>query len=411
MAGPSDYTPVIRELWPQSRIEQRFFKNSPVLAKMPRSKDFAEVTKHIAVKYGIPQGGSHTASTAIAQGAAAASKFSGFSVTIAEDFQVGTLDDLTLERGKVKKAAIVDALESEIGGMIDNLSARMSFEIHRSGAAARGRVGTSGITTSALTLATKSDVYNFEVGQQIVISDTETGALRDSGDYVTIIAINPVTGVLTGDSSWATTISGATDADYLFVRGDSANGGSVLGLRGLAAWNPYSTPAALFGVTRTTHRDRLAGISYDGSGQTSVKQAVLKLCTQIHLASRGMASGGTVILHPNNYDSLLIDLQSAVRYTESGSTVAGVYFKGVTLSTALGELDVLPDPYAPEGYARVVNFEHFKLDGLGEMPHIVQNDGQRVTRQASAFGVEFRAVWRAQAVCEAPITMGVALLP
>lgn len=410
MAGPSDYTPVIRELWPQSRIEQRFFKNSPVLAKMPRSKDFAEVTKHIAVKYGIPQGGSHTAATAIAQGAAAASKFSGFSVTIAEDFQVGTLDDLTLERGKVKKAAIVDALESEIGGMIDNLSSRMSFEIHRSGAAARGRVGTSGLSTTALTLATLSDVYNFEVGQQICLSDTETGALRDSGDYVTITAINPATGVLTADANWSA-ISGAADADYLFVRGDSANGGSVLGLRGLAAWNPYGTPAALFGVTRTTHRDRLAGISYDGSGQTSVKQATLKLCTKIHLASRGMAHGGTVILHPNNYDSLLIDLQSAVRYTESGSTVAGVFFKGVTLSTALGELEVLPDPYAPEGYVRVVNFDHFKLDGLGEMPHIVQNDGQRVTRQSSAFGVEFRAVWRAQAVCEAPITMGVALLP
>lgn len=411
MAGPSDYTPVIRELWPQSRIEQRFFKNSPVLANMARSTDFAEVTKHIAVKYGIPQAGSHTAATAISLGASAASKFSGFAVTIAEDFQVGTLDDLTLERGKVKKAAIVDALESEIGGMIDNLSARMSFEIHRSGSAARGRVGTSGISSASLTLATLSDVYNFEVGQQIVVSDTETGSLRDSGDYVTITAINPETGVLTGDGNWSSVISGATDGDYLFLRGDAPNGGSVLGLRGLAAWNPYGTPAALFGVTRTTHRDRLAGISYNGSGQTSVKQAILKLCTKIHLASRGMASGGTVILHPNNYDSLLIDLQGAVRYVDSASKVANVYFKGVTLSTALGDLDVLPDPYAPEGYARVVNFDHFKLEGLNEMPHIVQNDGQRVTRQASAFGVEFRAVWRAQAVSEAPITMGVALLP
>lgn len=419
MSAASDFNPVIRVLFPQTRVDQRFFAQSPVLANMERSKDFAERTKYIAVQRGIPQGGSHTAATALDSTVkgVTGSKFESFAVTIAEDFQAGTIDDLTMERGKVNKAALVDALEKEIGGMIDNLAARASFEIHRSGTNARGRVGTSGISTTSLTLATRTDVYNFEVGMQICLSDTETGALRDTADYITIIAINPATGVLTGDAAW-TNISGATDADYLFARGDAPNNtGSILGLVGLGGWNPYATPGALFGVTRTTHAERLAGIRYSGASDTTVKKAIRRLATQIFLASRGAAANKShnnvkVILHPDDLDSLIIDLQSAVRYVDkSSSKIDGVFFSGCVITTQLGDLECLPDPYAPAGYARIVNFDHFMLDGLGEVPHIVQNDGLKTLRASASFGQEFRAVWRAQAVCDMPVTMGVALLP
>lgn len=417
MSAASDFNPVIRVLFPQTRVDQRFFAQSPVLANMERSKDFAERTKYIAVQRGIPQGGSHTAATALDSTVkgVTGSKFESFAVTIAEDFQAGTIDDLTMERGKVNKAALVDALEKEIGGMIDNLAARASFEIHRSGTNARGRRGS--VSSADLTLATRTDVYNFEVGMQICAAETETGELRDSGDYVTILGINPATGVLTADANWSA-IDSMANSDYLFVRGDAPNNtGSILGLVGLGGWNPYATPGALFGVTRTTHADRLAGIRYSGASDTTVKKAIRRLATQIFLASRGAAANKShnnvkVILHPDDLDSLIIDLQTAVRYVDkSPGKIDGVFFSGVVLTTQLGDLECLPDPYAPAGYARIVNFDHFKLDGLGEVPHIVQNDGLKTLRASASFGQEFRAVWRAQAVCDMPVTMGVCLLP
>lgn len=416
MATTTDYSPVIKEVWSPERVEQMFYKNSPVLANLDRTTDFADLYDHVVVQYGLPQGASHTSSTVLAasQLGVNATKFAKFDVAINEDFAAGTLDDLTLARGKHKPSVLVDAVEKEIGGMIENLSARMSFEVHRDGSAARGRAkSSSAISGTALILSQQSDIYNFEVGMQIQLSDSTTGSLRDSGDYVTITAINPETYTLTADANWSN-ISGATDSDYLFVRGDAANGSSTVGFKGLGAWNPYGTPSSLWGVTRTTHRDRLAGISYNGSGDSTKKAAMLKLATKMHLAGRGVNSNNRNvkgILHPNDIDSIAIDLQSAVRYVKSESKVAGVYFDGIEIQTSLGLIELLSDPYAPEGYGRIVNFDHFKWKGLDEAPHIVQSDGNRMLRQSAAFGVEFRAVTRGQFVDTAPITLGVALLP
>lgn len=413
MAANSDFTPVIREIWPQKRVDQRFFEKSPVLANCKKSTDFAEITKHVVVHYGFSQGASHTASTVLAASQLGVNgpKFADFAVTIAEDFAAETIPDLAVERGKHNHAALVDTLDKTIEGVIDNLSARASFEIHRSGTNRRGVRGS--VSSADLTLATLSDVYNFEVGMQVVAAETETGALRDSGDYVTITGINPATGVLTADGNWSG-IASMADGDSLFARGDAPNNtGTILGLAGLGAWNPYGTPAALYGVTRTAHADRLAGIRYSGASDTTVQKALKRLATKMHMASRGANIGKNLkaILHPEDFDSLTIDLQSAVRYIKSESRTANVYFDGVMLQTALGSIEVLSDPYATKGYGRIINFDHLELAGLGAVPHIVQGDGLSTLRQASAFGQEFRAVWRAQLVCDAPITMGVCLLP
>lgn len=419
MAANSDFTPVIREIWPQKRVDQKFFEKSPLLAFAKKSKDFAESVKHVAVHYGVSQGASHDSSVVLNANQLGVNgpKYADFQVTIAEDFAAETIPDLTIERGKHNHAALVDTLDKTIEGVIDNLSARASFEIHRSGSNFRGRVGTSGISTTSLTLATPSDIYNFEVGMQVQIAQTETGALRNSGNYATITGINHATYTLTTGSNWTSQISGATDGDYIFVRGDAPNNtGSILGLLGIGAWNPYGTPSSLFNVARTTHRDRLAGISYDGSGDSTVEKAVRKLATKMQLSARGAGMGKNtkVLMHPNDFDTLVISLQGSgggARYYPTESPVANVYFDAVKIQTALGLLDVIADPFMPEDYARIVNFDHFELAGLGEVPHIVQGDGLTTLRQSAAFGQEFRCVWRAQCVVDMPITMGVCLLP
>lgn len=414
MSAIGDFTPITRELWPQKKIEQKFFGESPVLANCKRSEDFAEIYKHIIVKYGVSQGASHTASLVLdsTQLGASGPKFADFAVPLIEDFHAETIPDLAVERGEFSHATLVKTLDDTMNGVIMTLAGRASFEVHRGGTNRRGVRGS--VSSANLTLATLSDAYNFEIGDKVVAAETETGALRDTGDYVTIIGINYSTGVLTADGNWSG-IASMADGDSLFIRGDAPNTGSNLGMWGLGAWNPYGTPAALGGVTRTTHRERLAGISYDGSSDSTVQKAMKKLANKMFLARKGngMGTGKNLkgILHPNDYDALTTDLQTAVRYIDSKSRVADVYFKGVVLQTALGEIEILMDPYAQEDYGRIVDFDQLEFATLKKAPRIVETDGQKTTRQAAAFGQEMRAVWKGNLITEHPVCHGVCLLP
>ncbi|TXH54798.1 MAG: hypothetical protein E6Q97_10090 [Desulfurellales bacterium] len=413
MSVIGDYSAVTREIWPQKRIEQRFYQESPVLANCKRTENFAEKFKNITVQYGFAQGASHTASVVLGSSTLGVNgpKYAEFQVPLIEDFHADTIPDTAVERGKFNHASLVDNVEKMVEGIVSTLAGRASFEAHRGATGRRGVRGS--VSSDVLTLATASDVYNFEVGQQIVAAQTETGVLRDSGDHVTLIAVDPVAGTLTADANWSN-IASMADGDSLFVRGDAANNtGTNLGMWGLGAWNPYGTPAALGGVTRTANRDRLAGISLNASALSTKQRALKALANKMFLARKGKGISRDIkaILHPNDFDSLTTDLQSAVRYINFDSKAQNVYFEGVVIQTALGAIPVLQDPYAVEGYGRIIDFAELEFSTLMKAPRIVENDGLKMLRQSAAFGQEMRGVWKGNLVTENPITMGVCLLP
>ena len=407
----TNYDAVVRELWPQRRINNMTYETSAYWAMVKKDPTFTEKIRHIAFGYGNPQG--RSADFATAQANAGNSQLGEFQVTRVSDYAVGIVDGETLETTKDNKAAIVSAIEQETSGALEELGNTLSFDLWRSGTGSRGTVGTSGISTTTLTLADSDDVVNFEVGMEVVLASSETGALRDSGNSATITEVDFDNGQLVTDSNWTTQISGATDGDHIFVEGDAAAGGSIVKVSGVEAWIPTSTPSstAFFGLDRTTHPTRMAGIRYDGSSDGTIKEAIKKLHARIAAWSGNKARPTDVFMHPEDLDNLDIELGTDRRYARVDVKDADVGFDAITFHTPAGAVRVIQDRYVKKGYAWSLDMRTWTFGSVMGVPRIIQHDGNRMLRQSSADGVEFRAVYRGQLYCNAPGYNGVVTLP
>jgi hypothetical protein len=381
-----------------------------MLAMLQSKKDFAEKVRHIALQYGLPQGRSATFADAQLYKTRAA-KFEDFGITIVSDYALGTLDGLTLERTQHSKAALVNALEREVGGALKELANTLSHDIYRNGEGIRGVVA-SGETTATITLTNREDVYNFEVGMQVE-ADTGVGTTVHTGS-AEIIGIDPDAGTLTTTAAWDSLITTPIVAgDNLFVSGDAREAGALKKVSGFDAWNPYAAPAAtaFFGVDRTAHNERLAGVRLDGSAEADIKTAITKLLTRIRLSGGRAAKPDYIVLHPEDLESLLIDLQGDRTYEKVDVPDANVSFDAVTFASPVGRMKVIEDKYMTKGYARALQMDTWTFHTLNDWPRIIQHDGKRTQREGTSDGVEFRAVYRGQLACDAPNYNGIVLLP
>lgn len=401
---------VVRELWPQQRVNNLTYQASAFWGMVGKDPKFTEKKRHIALRYGNPQGRSATFSTA--QTNATASKFDDFEITRISDYAVGTIDGETLEATEDNKAALVDALETETEGALDELANTLSFDLWKAGSGSRGRVATSGITTTSLTLATRDDVVNFEVNMEVVVGSSETAAVRSGS--ATITGIDYDNGKLTTDSNWTSQISGATDADYIFVQGDAQNGGSaVKKVSGVSAWIPTSAPSAttFFGIDRTAHNIRLGGVRHDGSGDGTIKEALKNLAAKIRFYGGRRAKPDVVFLNTMDLNKLDLELGNERRYERIDVKDADVGYDAITFHTPAGVVRAVEDRYVPQGYAWMLMMSTWEFASLKAAPRMIRHDGLNVARQSSADGVEYRAVYRGQLSCDAPGWNGVATLP
>ena len=409
----TNYDAVVRELWPQRRINNMTYETSAFWAMVKKDTSFTEKIRHIAFGYGNPQG--RSADFATAQANAGNSQLGEFQVTRVSDYAVGIVDGETLETTKDNKAAIVSAIEQETSGALEELGNTLSFDLWRSGTGARGQVGTSGISTTTLTLADPDDVVNFEVGMEVVAAATETGAVRTGSATITEVDFD--NGQLVTDSNWTSQITGGggiADDDYIFVEGDAQNGGSsAVKVSGVQGWIPTSNPTSttFFGLNRTTHPTRMAGIRYDGSSDGTLKEAIKKLHSRIAAWSGNKARPTDVFMHPEDLDNLDIELGSDRRFARVDVKDADVGFDAITFHTPAGAVRVIQDRYVKKGYAWSLDMRTWTFGSVMGVPRIIQHDGNRMLRQSAADGVEFRAVYRGQLYCNAPGYNGVVTLP
>lgn len=395
------YDAVIRELWPQARINNVCFDDAPFLGMVPKKTDFDEKIRHIALQYGPPTGRSAGFSTA--QGNAGSSKFKDFDMTRVSDYGVGTIDGETLEATKSKKAAIVSTLENEIKGVMSELSRSMHKHLYRNGTGSLAQAGT--ISTVTLTLSNIEDIVNFEVGQELVASTADGGTLRSGS--ATITGVDRDLGTLTTDSNWTSQITSFVITDFMYIEGDAAATGDSKMISGLDAWLPAAPPTstAFFGVDRTDDVVRLGGVRYDGSSDGSIKECLMQAAARLRREGKG-ARPDVGLINPQDLGDLLVELEGSVeRGNVPGKLAAGKAsfgFDSVVLKTTAGSIDLVADYECPRGVAYLLRMDTWCLATLGAAPRIIEHDGLRVQRQAAADGVEFRAVYRGNLYCDAP---------
>jgi hypothetical protein len=154
-----------------------------------------------------------------------------------------------------------------------------------------------------------------------------------------------------------------------FQPNGSTGTNSLLKLAGLAAWLPLAGPPntdTFFGVNRNLDVQRLAGVTFDGSG-LSLEEALLQGTGRIALNGGRVDTG---ICSYSTYTSLIISLGSKVQYIDE--KIGEIGFRGVQVNGANTVMSVFPDRNCPDGVIYCLEMDSWCLRSQNAAPHILK---------------------------------------
>ena len=388
---------VLKQHYMAQRVENMVYKDEPFLAWLPKYTKFGGKNLPIPIQYAVIGGRSQDFLTA--QTNAKASKFEDFVLTRVHDYAVAHIDHEAMMASMGDRNAFLQATVTEINGAIRAATRSLASALPRSGSGSIGVL--TGSPSTTLTLADSEDIVNFEVGQVLVASAADGGALG-STETVEITAIDRDAGTMTVTPDASGLTHAWVSGDYLYVQGDAQNAGSALKVSGLSAWLPASAPGAtqFFGVARNVDATRLGGIRYDASSMT-IEEGLISAAARVH---REGGRPDTVWMNPEEWVKLAKELGSRVVHDIVQSSNGKLGFRSIVLATSKGTLDVVADHNFPMGVAYMLDRGSWKLYSLGEAPQLLTyGDGAgKFLRRSAADGVEVRVGYYAQLGCSAP---------
>lgn len=387
----------LKELYDDQKIANLVYKNNPFLAMVPKMEEFGGKYMPIPLIVNTSQGRSATFSSA--QGNQTAATVESFALTRVANYSIAQIDNQTMLASKTDKMAFINGATVVIDGAIRALTNSLATQIFRDGSGAIGVIGGSS-TLGNIVLTNASDIVNFEVNMTLEARDPSTGTLRTGGPAY-VVAVNRTTGLVqvsgsmggavgVGLGSWA-----AAASDTLNVQGDYN-----LGIKGLAAWVPTTSPtsASFFGVDRSTDPTRLGGVRFNGSSQ-SIEEAVIDASL---LVAREGGTPDVCIMNFASYAALEKSLGAKAQYI-SFDGPAKLYYPGILINGAAGQIKVFPDRSCPAKTAYLLQMDTWKLYSLGPAPHIAKYaDGLEMLRVYNSDAAELRVVSYANLGCNAP---------
>lgn len=401
----TSFDAALKQIYTDDKIQNMVYKDNPLFALMSKMESFGGRNLPIVTIWGNPQGRSANFQRAQIRGGVTSSKLDDFLITRVKNYSIATIDNETLEASIGDRAAFMTAATTEIDGAINTLTRGLSVGMYRSGYGEIGNIATgSSVAGTTITLQEAGDVTNFEVGQELDVFATLTGAVKaygSSGNGLIVVGINRDTGVLT----FAFNVNDATNGiptiaagDFIAVRGDHS-GSTLSVLAGLGAWVPSTAPTAtpFFGVDRSADVTRLGGIRIDGTG-LPIEEAL------IAAASRVGREGGKLshfFMSYEKYEQLEKALGAKVQYIDNFAN-AEINFRGIALNGPRGMIKCVPDQNCPNGKIYGLALDMWKLYSLGKAVRVIDTDGLQMLRQATSDGVEVRYGSYSQIGCRAP---------
>lgn len=417
-SNASNQVAALKELYPSDGdfMKDLVYAKNPLLALIPKNESpsgFAGKYIPVPVVYATGQGRSHTFANAQAQQTAVGDI--SFFVYRISDYQLVTITNELLEATANDAGAFVEQAKLNMDTGFRNISNNLAHDLYASGTGSRGQISSAGMTTSGSTtacswvLSNPAAIVNFEVNMLLVASATDGGV--PSASTVLITSINRATGAIGGTSSNAHSSDLSAEwaaAGYLTISGDvpaaGASGtGSYLAVSGLAAWFPSSAPASndsFWGVNRSVDSTRLAGIRFDGSGET-IEEALIDGAA---LVAREGGMPDMCFMGFASYAALVKSLGAKVQYVEVKHDEVDVGFTGITIHAAYGQITVVPDRNCPPQTAYLLSMDTLKLRSLGKAPHVLTYglEGLEGVRVGAADALEIRIGYYANLICSAP---------
>ena len=375
------------------------YHNHPFLQMIPKNTRFRGKNMPLPIIYARPQG--RSATFADAQANATSSSLGEFLLTRVKNYAVVTVSGETIEASKGNEYSFLEALTTETDLGLKTLGDTLSRQLFRQQNGAIGVVANSSFSTTALDLTNDLDSLNFEVGMKIVFAaSTSTCALRDSGEALTVTAVNrgAAASQITVSANLSPIASSAT-SDVIIPVGDLVTPGTYLCMAGLQDWIPASAPTstAFFGQDRSKDTTRLGGqrVAFD----TSIKQTVINAA---NVVGREGGEPGVWFLNYTDWATLEVSLDAQVTGARQPGPAQNFGFRSLQVYGPHGVIDVVPDKDVPTGTGYLIQLDTFALYSIGDAVQILKHDGNSMLRQNGFDGVEVRMGGYYQLGCRAP---------
>lgn len=391
---------VLKTLYNQKKVNLLTYPNNPFYAMIPKRTDFVGANKVVAIRNGAPQGRGFDFTAALAN--ISASTYNKFTVTRVKDYAFGQVTTEAIRASKNDAGSLVDGLKEEVDGAIYTSMRSLAIGMFKNSGGARGVISAgSNVGTATITLATPADIVNFEVGMVLNLASTDGTSGAKRAGTVTLTGVDRVAGTLTASGNWTAGIAAAAAGDFIFQNGDFEAVKS--GLAGLAAWVPTTAPTggdSFFGLDRSTDPTRLAGVRYSAGSGGPIEEILVDTAA---LLVREGGKPSHAFLNPLDYVNLVKALGSKVIYDRATSfDEPDIGFKAVELMGPAGPVKVIADLNCPKGTGYMLTLDTWTLESLGPAPGIIEEDGMRILRSATADSYVVRVGYYANMTCVAP---------
>jgi hypothetical protein len=335
-------------------------------------------------------------------------RYEDFTVTRVNDFALFNITGEAIEAADGDEYSMVEGLQDEIDGAIENLGESLASALYRTGTGTIGQIaaGTTVAGATVLPLRNPFDIVNYYVGQTLQVSATDGGAPRTGTMTITKLNRNVDTGVasLTFGVAIDVSIAAITTNDFILNTGDSN-----AKIKGLGAWCPAVDPVGgdnFFGVDRSVDPVRLAGVRIAGNGAPK-EETLQKALSTASIHGSKLRHG---FYNPDDAFEVRIALGSretierTIGKARSADGFLEIGYNGIRVTGGGYTVDWYEDRWCPKGTAFITNLEpdtiHFR--SLGKAPKFLSADGLKILREATDDSYEGRMGYRGNLIVKRP---------
>lgn len=312
-----------------------------------------------------------------------------------------SFDVLALKRNNL--ATLIDIKGSEADGVRDEMLNTLEFSLWSDGSGNRGQIEShTGTTTFVAQLARVSDVYNFPFGAVVYGNTAADGSGADHTNRYEVTDLDPVNGKVTLTQIVDNT-SPLADNDYLFVVGSKA-----AYMPGIPTFIPSVAPNdTLYGVPRTGN-PALSGWRFPF--QSSIAYSIQAAFSTMGRWINRVADKFVACLSTGDWLALSQEREGLV--FENPGSVQKWGVDGLVVRTAFGPINCVAVPQMADGGCYILDFSSWCLYTLGNLPHVVDEDGLTFVRggigapdgysQGDLLAMQFR-MWTAM-LCLKPMS-------
>ena len=384
-------TQALKEHYKPLTVKNMVYKDNPLLALMPKYERFGGENMPVPVQYGIAN--RRSADFATGQGLNTATELARFVLTRVRDYSFASITGETIKATEGAADAFLKYATLEIDGAIQSLTRSLAVAMYADGS---GQLGTVTVAGTTLTMQKVDQITNIEVGMELNCAATATGAIR-AGTTMVVQSVDRDAGSFVVDNAGACTTN-----DFIFQRGDAQNGaGAPKKISGLERWLPSTAPTAgdsFFSQDRSKDATRLAGIRFAGANQP-IEEALISAASRL---AREGGSPSHCFMNFANFSNLEKALGSKVVYDKVSSDDADIGFQSLTIIGPKGPIQIVADQNCTPDVAYLLQMDTWTLNSLGDAPHILDLDGNRMLREASSDAYEVRVGFYGNIGCTAP---------